>query len=191
MRILRATQYRCMPWKNGGGETREIAVYPDGAPLDAFDWRISLATVASDGPFSRFEGITRTLTVLQGAGIRLSVGDEPVRVLSAASDPCTFDAGMPTSATLLDGPIVDLNVMTRRGRFRHRVTRQIISGEIELSAGANPTIVFCRDGDLTCDAVALAREDCAFIEGCVQFIATRPADVIVIEFATDVVPAPG
>ncbi|WP_431460998.1 HutD family protein, partial [Klebsiella pneumoniae] len=33
MRILRAADYRSMPWKNGGGVTTEIAVSPAGAGL--------------------------------------------------------------------------------------------------------------------------------------------------------------
>ncbi len=43
-----------MPWKNGGGETAEIAVFPPSADLSEFGWRISMATVSSDGPFSAF-----------------------------------------------------------------------------------------------------------------------------------------
>ena len=62
--ILTASSYRRMPWKNGGGETVEIAVSPEGAALSEFDWRISMATVATDGPFSIFPGIDRTLSIL-------------------------------------------------------------------------------------------------------------------------------
>ena len=49
------------PWKNGGGCTTEIAIAPPGASLDAFEWRISLATIAASGPFSAFPGVDRTL----------------------------------------------------------------------------------------------------------------------------------
>ncbi len=66
MRMIRSSDYRRMPWKNGGGETVEIAIAPAGASLDAFDWRISMACVASSGPFSRLPGIDRTLAVLAG-----------------------------------------------------------------------------------------------------------------------------
>ncbi|MEJ1966813.1 MAG: HutD family protein [Gammaproteobacteria bacterium] len=85
--IVRSADYRRMPWKNGGGETREIAVSPAGAALDALDWRVSLATVASDGPFSVFSGVTRTLSVIRGAGINLQVGDAPPRALMQSSEP--------------------------------------------------------------------------------------------------------
>ncbi len=59
MRVIRSTDYRRMPWKNGSGETAEIAIWPDGVALDAFDWRISMARVAADGPFSAFAGVDR------------------------------------------------------------------------------------------------------------------------------------
>ncbi len=43
-----------MPWKNGGGVTTEICVSP---PSGAFDWRVSIATVNADGPFSTLHRI--------------------------------------------------------------------------------------------------------------------------------------
>jgi uncharacterized protein len=52
MNIIRARDCRVMPWKNRRGSTTEIAVGSAGASLDAFDWRISMAHVAADGPFS-------------------------------------------------------------------------------------------------------------------------------------------
>nr|WP_280137597.1 HutD family protein [Aureimonas sp. AU40] len=121
-RILRAADHRRMPWKNGGGETIEIAVHPPGAGLADFDWRISMADVASDGPFSRFEGIDRTLSILAGNGMDLEIEGHGRRSLTAGSDPLSFPADAPTFARLHDGPIRDLNVMTRRGACTHRVS---------------------------------------------------------------------
>ena len=108
-----------MPWKNGGGETSEIAVSPDGSELDAFDWRVSMARVATDGPFSTFPGVDRTLTVLEGSGLRLKVGDDAAVDLTPDSPPLSFPADVHTAARLLDGPVLDLNVMTRRAAFHH------------------------------------------------------------------------
>lgn len=77
MKILRASEYKTMPWKNGGGVTVEIAIHPPSASMDAFDWRISMATVAQDGPFSSFPGIDRTLAIIEGNGMALAIaGDE-------------------------------------------------------------------------------------------------------------------
>lgn len=136
MRILRAADHKRMPWKNGKGETVEIAVFPVDASVDMFDWRISMAPVASDGPFSVFPGIDRTLSILTGDGMMLSVEGMAPRVLGRKSVPFSFPGDAKTEAMLQAGPITDLNVMTRRGRFSHRVTRIEQGGEIGFSADA-------------------------------------------------------
>jgi environmental stress-induced protein Ves len=126
MKILRARDYRRMPWKNGKGETIEVAVYPENAGLDDFEWRISMASVTTDGPFSSFPGIDRTLSVLTGEGIELSVAGQPPVTLTQSSAPYSFPADQPTTARLINGPITDLNVMTRRGVKSHEVTRRVL-----------------------------------------------------------------
>ncbi|MEO8119861.1 MAG: HutD family protein, partial [Rhodoferax sp.] len=64
-----------MPWKNGGGSTREIVCQPPGADMDNFDWRVSIATIAANGPFSVFVGVDRVIMLLDGAGVRLHAAD--------------------------------------------------------------------------------------------------------------------
>ncbi|MFI9275463.1 HutD family protein [Kitasatospora sp. NPDC052896] len=93
-------------WRNGGGVTREIASAPDGS------WRVSLAEIAADGPFSTFPGLARILTVVAGSGLELTVGDEPP-VRPAPRTPFAFPGDVPTSARLLGGPVSALNVMSR------------------------------------------------------------------------------
>ena len=82
MRLVRRGEGRATRWKNGGGVTHELAVWPDGADLSRFDARLSMAEVAADGPFSAFAGIDRTLAVLEGGPMRLSFGGAEV-VLAA------------------------------------------------------------------------------------------------------------
>jgi environmental stress-induced protein Ves len=123
VRIIRASDCLTTPWKNGGGSTTEIAASPAGGTLETFDWRISMARVASDGPFSDFPGIDRTLAVIDGSGMVLTIGDRPPLTLSRGAEPVSFPGDTPTSARLTAGEITDLNVMTRRGRFVHRVER--------------------------------------------------------------------
>jgi len=161
MQILRAAQHRTMPWKNGGGSTTEIAVAPDGAGLDDFDWRISMAVVAADGPFSAFPAVDRALAVLEGNGLVLhGLPDGPVR-LERATAPFAFPADAAVSATLVDGPITDLNVMTRRGRFRSRVRRT--AGPATLDAATAVAFVLaeapCRVAAGDAAPVELARHD--------------------------------
>ncbi len=141
-----------MPWKNGGGETSEIAVSPDGAELDAFDWRISMARVAVDGPFSAFPGVDRTLTVLEGGGLRLKVGDDSAVDLMPGSRPLSFPADVRTAARLLDGPVLDLNVMTRREAFHHSVERLAVTGRMEIQVAASTALLVCAPGRSDVDA---------------------------------------
>lgn len=134
LQLFRAFDHQRMPWKNGGGETAEIAVFPTGAGVTDFEWRVSMARVDSDGPFSLFEGVDRTLLVLDGPGIRLDVDTLPGVELTVNSAPYPFAADRATMAYVLGGPITDLNVMTRRGRWSHTVARLSGKGPIILTA---------------------------------------------------------
>ena len=120
LRLVRASDLVRRPWKNGGGATAELAVGPEGADFDGFDWRISMADVEADGPFSAFAEVDRTLVLLQGKGIMLDIGGTPHR-LDAASPLISFPGDAPTIGRLIAGPIRDFNVMTRRSRFAHQV----------------------------------------------------------------------
>src|SRR5476651_2240827 len=116
-----------MPWKNGGGTTREVLKFPASATIDTFDWRISLATVATSGPFSIFPEIDRTMIVTDGQGIELD-GESKRLVLRRADEPFSFAGESPYRASLIDGPIADFNVMTRRTRYSHSVRRHHHAG---------------------------------------------------------------
>lgn len=125
VRRLRAADRPAVPWKNGGGLTRPVATWPAGAGLDTFEWRVSCATVAEDGPFSRFDGIDRTLAVLDG---RLALdGDGRSRVIAAGEPPVSFrgEAAIVGRVLAADAgiaaPVVDLNVMVRRGLWEAEV----------------------------------------------------------------------
>ncbi len=106
LRIIRFEDLATIPWKNGGGITREIAVLKND---EAIVWRLSMADVASDGPFSNFSGLTRILTVIEGNGMRLEGVERNLE--ATLYSPITFDGGDKISSTLIDGPLRDLNVM--------------------------------------------------------------------------------
>lgn len=61
---LRWSEYRRVPWKNGGGITREVASGTVKAPTasaeitDGFDWRVSVADVDAEAPSPPFPGST-------------------------------------------------------------------------------------------------------------------------------------
>lgn len=110
------------PWRNGGGETREILSWPAGQ--SDFDWRASIATIAADGPFSRFEGIDRSITLLSGDGVHLQGAEGIDHRLTQAGMPFSFSGDVVILATLLGGETTDFNIMTRRGKCAARVTPQ-------------------------------------------------------------------
>jgi environmental stress-induced protein Ves len=149
MRILRSQDYRRMRWKNGGGQTTEIIVSPDGAALDAFAWRVSMAQVASDGPFSLFPNIDRTLAVLSGNGIMLRVDGIGTVDLTTVSAPFAFPADVAAGANLLDGPIRDLNVMSRRGAYRHTLTQKSVNAPYPLNLEGHTMLLLVEGGDAT------------------------------------------
>ena len=134
------------PWKNGGGETRELAVAPPGAGLDDFDWRISCAQVASGGPFSAFPGVDRSLAVLDGAGLRLDFAGSEALELGVDCAPLVFAGEAAVNAELLDGPVGDFNLMTRRARWAHQLQRLCLHGERALAADADLTLIYCVTG---------------------------------------------
>ncbi len=163
MIVLRESAYVCVPWKNGGGQTREIHREPPGPA--AFDWRLSLAAVDRGGPFSAFEGYDRTLVLVRGAGIELSFGPHGQAKLSAVGQVVSFDGGWPTSCTLLDGPSTDLNLIVsqERSQFTSRCLsvpgRQLIP-----TAGWSETLVCCVSGSVQITNTAGAMEELAAVD---------------------------
>lgn len=166
--LVRAATCRRMPWKNGGGETVEIGLAPPEAALDSFDWRVSMATVATDGPFSSFSGVDRTLCLLDGRGIVLTVGSAGPVHLTPASAPYPFAADSPTAAALTGGPVTDLNVMTRRGRCTHHVTRIALDAATSLPGDGATRLAFAAAGRIRIGDDLLERHD--------TLVMTGPAD---------------
>jgi len=110
------------PWRNGGGETREIISWPAGQ--SDFEWRASIATIAADGPFSLFTGIDRSITLLSGEGVNLHTEQGGDHALTQIGAPYSFAGEVPISATLVGGVTTDFNIMTRRGSCTAQVRAQ-------------------------------------------------------------------
>jgi uncharacterized protein len=140
MMVLRADQYATVPWKNGGGATREIAVHRDARLHDDFLWRLSIATVARPGPFSRFEGVDRSIAVMSGEGMLLR-SSGGIALVAEGAPPFSFDGETEISSELLGGPTIDLNVMTRRRFFRHAMRRALFRGWMTFEGTADQTLV--------------------------------------------------
>ena len=106
MRIQRVDEHRAMPWANGLGTSYEVA--SDRNVDGVWTWRVAIAPVVLDGPFSVMPGVDRELVVIEGKGMTLSIDGEivecpPGRVVRFSGDSTTF-------ARLIDKPVVDLGL---------------------------------------------------------------------------------
>src|SRR5271169_1584989 len=95
-----------VPWKNGAGTTRNLAVSPDGAGFDDFVWRVSLAEVSASGSFSLFPGVDRTILLWEGKGMTLRAGDGAEFGLTTLFEPHALRGETEIEATLVDGPTI-------------------------------------------------------------------------------------
>ena len=97
------------PWKNGGGTTQSLVCWPSPS-----DWvfRMSVARIDSDGPFSEFKGVDRWFAVLSGEGVVLQFPER--RVEAGALDAAVqFSGDLPCQCSLINGPTVDFNLMVQ------------------------------------------------------------------------------
>jgi environmental stress-induced protein Ves len=134
--LLRPSDFKRTPWKNGLGWTDQIAIHPEGADLRRgdFDWRVSTARIEQSSKFSPFPHHDRVLVVLDGAGVRLThelddgsgaPSSEEVRL--GRLEPYEFPGDVPTHCELVDGTIRDFSVFARQGV----VTAQVEPMELE------------------------------------------------------------
>ncbi|MCS6098289.1 HutD family protein [Shewanella baltica] len=133
------------PWKNGGGSTKQLLISPATADLTEFNYRISIASISSNGPFSLFNGIDRQLVILEGDGVELSINSHEgtkqinglgagekisgntdtteYKRLTSADSPFYFAGETSITSQLLGSNVIDFNVMTKRGIFKAHTQR--------------------------------------------------------------------
>jgi len=147
IKIIPPEQFNKTPWKNGKGETTELAI-SDGGTLENFDWRISMAKVVEDGAFSYFTGYLRNLILIDGNGMDLQHDQSRIDRLERRLSFATFDGGCDTVSTLLAGPIIDINVITRADKYDVSVATYIDRKVVELSACTH-CFIYCLDEGAT------------------------------------------
>jgi len=127
--IVRFTELPVVPWRNGGGVTREV-VSSEGSGPQGFDWRISIADVTEPGPFSVFPGVDRVIMLVEGERMDLVV--DGVEHVLHPHEPFGFPGPSQASCSLPAGPTRDLNVMTRSDRFSAAVASD---GAVNVTVG--------------------------------------------------------
>ena len=127
--VLRASGYARMRWKNGAGWTSEILRVPD---TDDWDWRLSIAEIETDAPFSAFPGVERELVLLSGNGLRLRFDDGASHELLPPHDKLRFAGERNAFGELVDGPTRDFNLMWRRDAVDARLLHRPLVGTVVL-----------------------------------------------------------
>ena len=184
-RVIPANCYRRERWKNGAGWTREIVRVPGAAE---WDWRLSIAEIEQDAPFSRFDGIERELVLLSGEGLRLRFDDGEVHELLPPHARLRFAGERGASGELVDGPTQDFNLMWRREAVDAQLWHRPLVGPMVVFAEPGSTWVvhvlgghahFADDSGLP----GLAAADTALLvagEGRRRFVLEGAGEVLVI-----------
>jgi len=111
-RLIRLDDAEPKPWRNGGGVRRDLLEGP-GEGEECL-WRVSVARIAADGPFSSYPDTVRWFAIIDGAGVRLVFPGE-VKRITWNSGPLRFDGGEAPSCKLIEGPATALNLMLHGG----------------------------------------------------------------------------
>jgi environmental stress-induced protein Ves len=150
MKILRQEDYKVMPWRNGGGITTEIWVSPEGSGLagTAFDWRVSIADVATDGPFSKFVGYDRHIMLLDGEGMRLDTEESGAIELNLYR-PARFSGDWNVTGKLIAGPVRDFNLMVARRFGSGSLACQRLTAPLPLIGDGAKRLILAIEGELS------------------------------------------
>lgn len=144
-RIIRAQDCPPQPWKNGMGRTREIAVFPPGADMASFLWRVSVAEVDSAAPFSAFPGVDRHIALLDGAGFSMTLDGAHTHRLDRPYVPFAFPGEASVAVSLIDGATRDFNLMLRRGQAVGRIDAWHAPGRYV--PGTDVALIYCARGE--------------------------------------------
>lgn len=136
MKLLRSSDYRVMPWRNGGGITTELFV--DSA--ERFRFRASIADVRTSGPFSRFEGYDRHIMIVEGEGMTLACGEHGDIDLAPFA-PRMFSGDWDVHGTLRAGPVRDFNWIVDRAKARSALEVRVLEAPTPVHVASGSTCV--------------------------------------------------
>lgn len=141
--VLRVSGYARMRWKNGAGWTSEILKVYCGEDRDTNDWawRLSIAEIDADAPFSAFPGVERELVLLSGNGLRLRFDDGDTRDLMPPHDRLRFAGERTAFGELIDGPTRDFNLMWKRDVVSAELWHRPLAGTMVLFVDPGETWV--------------------------------------------------
>jgi len=143
--VFSPESFKTIPWKNGKGETIELAIN-DGGTLDDFTWRLSMASVVEDGVFSDFSGYQRNLVLIEGNGISLQHDDNKIDKLNNLLEVANFDGACRTVGNLHAGAITDFNIISHQEKCLVKVETYNKSQSVEINS-ADLCFVYSLSGE--------------------------------------------
>jgi uncharacterized protein len=166
-----------VPWKNGVGTTRTLVVVPDGAGLDDFLWRVSLARIEGPASFSAFPGVDRTILLWRGGEMLLRSSAWETRRLTESEPSFSFRGEETVVCELTGESAEDLNLMARRGRVA--ASMQSYDSESSLGGHLEEAVVLCARGRVIVEAGGAATLEA----GCFLRIAPAEAGLRIVPAA--------
>lgn len=170
MNVLRQADYPSQAWKNGKGVSRRIASFPEGVTFgEALLWQLSLPVISADSPFSPFPGFDRQFMILSGKGVSLNFrhaaeGVAFSRKIDTPLQAFAFRGDWEADCKLLDGPVEDLSLLSRRGKIAAKLEMRALHAiSVFEKTAADTLLLYAARGGLRVlgrgEAAVLAEQD--------------------------------
>jgi environmental stress-induced protein Ves len=175
--LSKLADQKTQPWKNGGGETTQLAIYPPYAAFEKEDflWRVSKAKIQKSGPFSEFVCFSRGLIQLSGEPIRLGA------TKLNRFEPFLFSGDKPIQCELQGGEATDINVLVNRAWGEFKMTSYQLEKGKKLSRYADFVCYYCHEGEVDVNGVKLGAGEFIALEQETSLEALTDLNLIVIE----------
>lgn len=161
-RIFRQSGFSQGRWRNGRGVSWDIVSGPAQVGAD-FAWRLAIARIDGDVPFSDYPGVDRVFTLLDGGGLDLAVAGLGTLEVHEPFVPARFPGDADTYCTLLAGPCRALNLFVLRNIWRADVEVLRLDGRATVGHGG-PTLLYALRGTVMCGQTTIAEGDAAQLD---------------------------
>lgn len=137
--LLRQRDRSVTPWPNGNGSSMQVAISPLDATIENFDWRVSIAIIDSESPFSRMDGVRRWLMPLSPKGMTLRVEGEKTRL--ASREAFAFNGKATVRAIDVRESSLDLNLMVRGLRSEGSLLALVTKDKTAIATGDDESVI--------------------------------------------------
>jgi environmental stress-induced protein Ves len=127
-------------------------------------WRLSIATVVKDGPFSPFPGFDRYIMLLEGDGMVLEGADGRHVALDRKHEPKPLSGDEQVFGRLTGGPVRDFNLMVNRSLARSRLSVIRIGESQSIQSGDGFAAIHILEGDALANSHVVASGETVILD---------------------------